>query len=128
MDCDSKCAVSSPTIQHADYGHVDTKGLAMMISSGIPLVILDARSGKWDDGKRIGPAKALSYEATAEQAASVIPTKQSLIVVYCSNLQCPASGYLAKRLSELGYTNIMKYNEGIQEWINSGNGESRDLL
>jgi len=120
MDCDSKCAVSSPNTQLANYGHVDTKGLAMMISSGIPLVILDARSGKWDDGKRIGHAKALSSEATEEQAANVIPTKQSLIVVYCGNLQCPSSGYLAKRLSELGYTNIMKYNEGIQEWINSG--------
>jgi rhodanese-related sulfurtransferase len=121
MDCDSKCSMASQNTQHVEYGHIDTKGLAMMISSGIPLIILDARSGQWDDGKRIGNAKALSYEATEEQAARVIPTKQSLIVVYCSNLQCPASGYLAKRLSELGYTNIVKYNEGIQEWINSGN-------
>lgn len=123
MDCGTQqCSVSSTSTKPAskEHGQIDTNGLATLISSGVPLVILDARSSKWDDGKRIASAKALSYEATREQAAAVIPTKQSLVVVYCSNVQCSASSNLAKHLSELGYTNILKYEEGIQEWVNSG--------
>lgn len=104
----------------AQYGHVDTKGLATLISSGVPVVILDARRGKWDDGKRIGTAQWLSYEATAQEAAEVIPALDSLVVVYCTNPHCPASLWLAAHLTELGYINILKYGEGIEEWINSG--------
>lgn len=103
-----------------EYGHVDTKGLAALISSEVPLVILDARSYKWDDGKRIASAQGLFYTTTAEDAAAVIPSLDSLVVVYCTNSDCPASMYLAKRLSELGYSNILEYEAGIEEWINSG--------
>ncbi len=114
-DCGSMASVNAD-----QYGHVDTKGLAALISSGSPVVILDARCGKWDDGKRIGSAQSLSYEATAQEAAEAIPALDSLVVVYCTNPHCPASMWLAAHLAELGYTNILKYGEGIEEWINSG--------
>lgn len=122
MDCGSQCSVSSKTgsISKKGHGKIDTHALANLIAAGVPLVILDARGGKYDDGKRIASAQTLSYDATEKQAAQVIPSLNSLIVVYCSNLECPASDYLAKRLLELGYSNILKYPEGIQEWIHSG--------
>ena len=120
MDCGSQCSDLSTNAKPAKYGRIDTLGLAALLSSGISFVLLDARSGKWDDEQRIGSAQTLSNEVTGPQAAKVIPTKQSLIVVYCSNIQCPASNNLAKNLFELGYLNILKYEEGIQEWVNSG--------
>lgn len=118
MDCGLEC--SSTKAVPLEHGHVDTKGLVTLISSKVPLVILDARQGKWDDGKRIAIAQTLPEGATKEQIERLIPSKDSLVVVYCSNTQCPASNYLASKLSELGYLNILKYKEGIQEWINSG--------
>ncbi len=120
MDCGKSCFVVADNKPSKGYGHIDTNGLVVLISSGIPVVILDARSGQWDDGKRIAKAKNLSYEATKEEAAKIIPGKDSLIVVYCSNAECPASTHLAKRLTDLGYSNILKYSEGIQQWISSG--------
>lgn len=122
MDCGTQCEMSPINVQLAaqGYGHIDTNALAALIASGVPLVILDARSAKWDDGKRIATAKTLTDDATEEQAAKAIPSKQSLIVVYCSNVQCQASTRLAKRLSDLGYVNLLKYEAGIQEWVNSG--------
>lgn len=119
MDCGLQC--SSTKELPVEHGHVDTRGLVTLISSKVPLVILDARQGKWDDGKRIATAQTLPEGATKEQIEGLIPNKDSLIVVYCSNSQCPASNYLASQLSELGYSNILKYKEGIQEWMNSGN-------
>ena len=116
MDCGTDCCMPSnqAKVGLKGPGHIDTNGLAMLISSGVPLVILDARSSKWDDGKRISSAKTLTAEATPEQASKAIPSKQSLVVVYCSNTECGASSRLAQRLSELGYSNILKYEGGIQ--------------
>ncbi len=106
MDCGTNCSLAATDVK--SYGHIDTRGLETLISSKVPLVILDARSAKWDDGKRIATAQVLTADATAKQAAELIPTKQSLVVVYCSNTRCPASTNLAKHLSELGYVNILK--------------------
>ena len=118
--CDQGQAGEDSAQVQCEQGHIDTKGLAALIASEVPLVILDARSGHWDDGKRIAQAQALSYETTAEQARALIPSKDSLVVVYCTGVHCPASGWLAKRLAELGYSNVLKYEEGIEEWLRAG--------
>lgn len=100
---------------------VNTLGLKTLINSGVPLTILDARSGKYDDGKRIAGALSLNAESKAEEIAKVLPKKDALIVTYCSNLKCPASNALYNHLKSLGYTNLIEYPEGIQGWIEAGN-------
>jgi len=99
---------------------VSTKGLAALLRARLPIVLLDARSGKFDDGRRIPGAKSLSALATAKQAAALIKSKDTLVVTYCANLKCPASSYLAKRLATLGYTNVIEYPNGIQGWAAAG--------
>ena len=50
----------------------------------------------------------------------MLTSKDALIVTYCSNLKCPASRMLAKRLAKLGYRNILEYPYGIAGWIEAG--------
>lgn len=123
LDCGcrapAKQEIHQPATHH--YKTISTSELKNLIDSQTPVAILDARSGPWDDGNRLPGAKSLSYDATAEQAAAVINSKDSLVVVYCTNLQCPASKMLAERLIQLGYTNIVKYPEGIEKWMQEGN-------
>ncbi|MBM4152641.1 MAG: rhodanese-like domain-containing protein [Kiritimatiellaceae bacterium] len=83
-------------------------------------ILLDARSAKYDDGFRIPGAKALSSTATEEEIAKVIPTKDALVITYCSNTQCPASKRLADHLIKLGYTHVLEYPEGIAGWRAAG--------
>lgn len=104
-----------------DVPIVNTLGLKTLIGSGVPLTILDARSGKYDDGKRIAGALSLNAESKAEEIAKVLPKKDALIVTYCANLKCPASNALYNHLKSLGYTNLIEYPEGIQGWIEAGN-------
>ena len=111
----------APAVSAHPYGVVDTRGLQALVQAKVPLVLLDARSGKWDDGRRLPGAKALAPDATAEAAALLIPTKDTLVVVYCSNLKCPASAMLAGQLAGFGYTNLLKYPEGIDGWAAAGN-------
>ncbi|PKL49760.1 MAG: hypothetical protein CVV42_05340 [Candidatus Riflebacteria bacterium HGW-Riflebacteria-2] len=101
--------------------HVNTAGLKTLIDSGVPIIILDARSGKYDDGKRIPGALSLNSESKPEEISKVLPNKEALVVTYCANLKCPASNLLYKHLKSLGYSNLIEYPEGIQGWIEAGN-------
>ena len=115
-----KAEMAAPAAEQHPYGMIDTKALAALVRGKVPMIILDARAGKYDDGRRIPGAKALAPDATAEQAAAAIPAKDALVVLYCTNLQCPASAALGKNLAALGYTNLLKYPNGIDGWAEAG--------
>lgn len=42
------------------------------------------------------------------------------IVVYCSNIDCEASGVAYRRLVEHGYTHVRHYRGGLIDWENAG--------
>jgi len=83
-------------------------------------VILDARSGKYDDGRRVPGALSLNDKSTASEISKVVKTKDQKVVTYCANPKCPASARLAKHLKKLGYTNVVEYPLGIQGWAAAG--------
>ena len=62
----------------------------------------------------------LVAEDVAANAARLLPDKSAAIVTYCSNEACPNSGQVAAKLSALGYTNVRKYREGIEDWTAAG--------
>ena len=94
--------------------------LADWIKTDKNVVILDARSGKYDDGRRIPGAKSLNAKSTPEEVAAVVGDKDAKIVTYCSGVKCPASSYLAKHLTKLGYKNVIEYPKGIAGWSEAG--------
>ncbi|HNX76495.1 MAG TPA: rhodanese-like domain-containing protein [Candidatus Rifleibacterium sp.] len=100
---------------------LNTAGLKALIGSGQPITILDARSGKFDDGKRLPGALSLNSESKPEEIAKLLPNKDALVVTYCANLKCPASHNLYTHLKSLGYSNLIEYPEGIQGWVEAGN-------
>lgn len=100
---------------------IGTEALAALIQSKVPAVILDARSGKFDDGRRIAGAVSLTADAKDEDIAKAAPDKNALVITYCAGLTCPASGMLAERLRKMGYVNVVEYPQGIEGWVNAGN-------
>ena len=100
---------------------IDAKGLKALLDTKAPMVLLDARSGKYDDGQRIPGAKQMNPDATDADIAKAAPSKDALIVAYCTSLKCPASKMLAENLVKLGYKNVIKYPGGIEEWVKLGN-------
>lgn len=115
------CAAGAEKVKAGDsIPTVTVDALAAMIDAKTPLVILDARSGKWDDGRRIPGAKSLNAGSKETEIASVLPDKNALVVTYCSNPKCPASPQLAKRLRELGYKSVIELPAGIDGWAAAG--------
>lgn len=109
------CEAKTEAAKHA-YGSVTTEQLQTMVRSEEPVVLVDARSGKYDDGRRIEDAIQLAPSASEEAIGKALPNKEARIVAYCSNTRCPASARLAEKLVELGYKNVHKYPDGIEGW------------
>ena len=62
------------------------------------------------------------------RAAALLPDKDAAIVTYCSNISCPNSSQVAAALERLGYTNVRKYAEGIQDWAEAGLPTESELV
>ncbi|MFQ5715141.1 MAG: rhodanese-like domain-containing protein [Candidatus Scalinduaceae bacterium] len=106
-------------LKHGPY--INTTVLENLLESNLPMVLLDARTGKWDDKTRIPGAQSLNDKSTKDEVEKVIKTKDTLVITYCANLKCPASKNLYIHLKKLGYKNVLEYPFGIERWLESGN-------
>lgn len=104
----------------ADYGTIDTAGLKALLGSKVPAVVVDARTEAYDNGQRIPGAVWLPADSSDEAIQQALPSKDALVIAYCSNLKCPASANLAHKLAGMGYPNVLKYPEGLDGWIKAG--------
>jgi rhodanese-related sulfurtransferase len=78
-------------------------------------VIIDANS---PDSYKAGHVPgALSWPAIKANLAAKLPAdKNTLIIAYCGNPQCPAYAQAAVAAKNLGYTNIKHMTAGIDGW------------
>lgn len=82
-------------------------------------VLINALSEDAFRAKRI-PGSINITENNLECAKNVIPDKDQDIVVYCANADCDASPKLAEKLTEMGYTNVWHFEEGLAGWRSEG--------
>jgi rhodanese-related sulfurtransferase len=83
------------------------------------VVLLDANgSESWQKGHIPG---AIDFSANSDNLASVLPKdKNTLVVAYCGNPQCPAYRAAADAARKLGYKNIKHLSAGIMGWRDAG--------
>jgi rhodanese-related sulfurtransferase len=84
------------------------------------VTVIDALGGEYHAQQHLPGALALIRDDVDTQAPTLLPDLNAAIVTYCSNPACPNSGQVADRLAALGYTNVRKYREGIQDWVEAG--------
>lgn len=84
------------------------------------VTVVDALGGEYYAKQHLPGAVALVEADVDGTAAALLPDKSAAIVTYCSNPACPNSGRVAQRLLNLGYTNVSKYREGIEDWLAAG--------
>jgi rhodanese-related sulfurtransferase len=109
---------AAPTTKEShSYSEIHTKELKTWIDQGKSITLIDSRSKPYFDKNVIPNAKWVSYEVTDKELNDALPSKDATIVVYCWSVNCPASKYMADRLTAAGYKNVYKYPEGLYEWI-----------
>ena len=117
---DGKCSCGMTT-KAMPMAEINTSALKTLIDSGVKVTLVDARTGKFDDGRRISNALNLGPEAKDDEIQGSLKSKDALIVSYCANLKCPASRQLAARLTTMGYKHVLEYPQGIEGWTAEGN-------
>jgi rhodanese-related sulfurtransferase len=84
------------------------------------VTVVDALGESYWAQQHLPGAIFLVADDVDAQASRVLPNKGAAIVTYCSNTACPNSGQVAAKLEGLGYRNVRKYAEGIQDWVEAG--------
>lgn len=84
------------------------------------VTIIDALAPDYYAQQHLPGALNLVEDDVEDAAPRLLPDKNAPIVVYCANPACGNSQAVAARLERLGYTNVRKYREGIQDWAEAG--------
>ncbi|OHV33922.1 MULTISPECIES: rhodanese-like domain-containing protein [Pseudofrankia] len=84
------------------------------------VTVVDALGGGYYAQQHLPGALPLVLAEVDAKAPAVLPDRDAAIVTYCTNPSCPNSGQVADRLAALGYSNVRKYREGIEDWVAAG--------
>ena len=84
------------------------------------VTVVDALPDSYYSQQHLPGALNLIEDDVAARASTLLPDKNAPIVTYCSNASCGNSQAVATLLTNLGYTNVRKYRDGIQDWVEAG--------
>jgi rhodanese-related sulfurtransferase len=91
------------------------------IESGASFVLVDALAPMaYAHSHLPGAINLPPVDVDASRAARRIPDRSTEIVVYCANPECEDSIETGRRLQEVGYTNVVHYPGGKNEWRDLG--------
>ena len=106
----SGCSSSAP---ENSYRQVSMKEAVSIMETEDNYLILDVRTKEEYQEKHIPGAVNIPNETIGTEEIPELPAKDQLILVYCRSGN--RSKQAAKKLSVLGYTNIIEFG-GINDW------------
>lgn len=98
---------------------ISREDLRVAIEAGA-VTVVDALGGEYWARQHLPGALPLVAEDVPARAGDLLPDKAAAIVTYCSNTACANSQAVATRLERLGYADVRKYREGIEDWVAAG--------
>ena len=93
--------------------------LKAKMDRGDDFVLVEALSHAHYASSHLPGAINLPYEFV-DDAEKVLPDKDAEIVVYCMNRDCSSSREEARELDEMGYSRVLHFADGKQDWIRAG--------
>jgi rhodanese-related sulfurtransferase len=99
---------------------ITRRELEKALASSRPLVLLEALPPNYYEADRLPGALNLPLDEVDELAVALIPSFDSRVVTYCSGPCCQNSTTAAKRLRELGHTDVAVHEGGKEEWAAEG--------
>ena len=83
------------------------------------LHVLNVQTDKFFAGELIPGSRRVPLDAIGPGTPEL--AKDAEIVTYCGGPACSQSIEAATKLTELGYTNVRAYREGLEGWKAAGN-------
>jgi len=101
------------------YQSIDARTLRDRLSSDDRPILVNALAREGFDEARI-PGSINIPASDAVRVAPDLLAKDQPIVVYCSSHSCTASPTLAQKLVDLGFSEVIDFEGGIDEWEREG--------
>ncbi len=102
------------------FATITRDALKAKLDAGEPIVLVEALPEKYFRHAHLPGAINVPHDRIDELAPALLPDKGAAIVVYYANLPCENSAIAARRLTELGYTDVREYAEGKVDWVDAG--------
>jgi rhodanese-related sulfurtransferase len=84
------------------------------------MIAVDTLPESYYSQQHLPGALNLIADDVEDRAGELLPDKAAAIVTYCSNPACQNSTQVAAKLERLGYANVRKYADGIEDWVGAG--------
>lgn len=104
---------------------ITTQDLKNRIGQDIGVHVWNVTTDQYFKGEMIPGSRHISVDRLPDALKKASVAKDSAIVVYCAGPKCPASKIAAEQLGALGYSNVTKFEGGIEEWKKAGYEISR---
>ena len=104
------------TVENAGYKHISMEEAADIMEKESGYIILDVRTKEEYASGHIPGAIVVPNETIGASDIPELPDKNQMILVYCRSGN--RSKQAAKKLADLGYTNIIEFG-GIIDWTGS---------
>jgi rhodanese-related sulfurtransferase len=101
-----------------DVRVLSTAELQQGIDRDSGLHVLNVQTDEFFAGELIPGSRRIPLDAI-EQGVKEVP-KDAEIVTYCAGPACSQSTQAAQKLTDLGYTNVRAYSDGLEGWKAAG--------
>ena len=98
---------------------IDTDDLKSRIETNTIEEFWNVLTDEYYHGERIPGSRRVPLDRIGRFVAGM--EKDREIIVYCANYDCPQSHMAAEKLAAFGFTNVLVYAGGLQEWVDRGN-------
>ena len=99
---------------------ITTDELKTMLDKNAAMTVIDARNPEEYQEVHIKGAINIPEKKFSENAGQLPADKGARLVFYCNGVKCGKSKKAAQKASELGYTTILIYAEGMPVWEEKG--------
>ena len=95
---------------------INTEELKKKIDTNEDFILVDVLGKESYEGKHLPKAVNIPVDEIEGKVSSELPDKNKEVIVYCASTDCHASPNAAKKLEELGYTNVVDFEAGLAGW------------
>jgi rhodanese-related sulfurtransferase len=98
---------------------ISTRGLKALMDMNEDFILLNVLDRKVYELEHIPGSINIPF-LEVESAAPLFLRKHKTIIVYCIGPMCTASETIAEKLEQMGYTDVIRYTGGMEEWKKAG--------
>lgn len=99
---------------------ITTPELKQRLGQDLGLHVWNVTTDEYFKGEMIPGSRHIPVDKLGDALKNSSLAKDANIIVYCAGPKCPASKMAAEQMEKLGYSNVTKFEGGIEDWKKAG--------